>query len=228
MEYTVAVGIPVGPRPGHRQWLNEALASCMAQTLRPEQVIIVTDGSVGEMPSTAAYSRGVAWWHAPWRIGPAAAFNCAVGLAAGADFVFFLASDDTLEPQCLERCMAAAQASPDPLRTIVYAGVRYMNDGHVQHDPCGAMMVPVGLWREIGGYPLETAVGAQDFLLWSALQNWIIRNPGCGIRYVPAGPEPLYNYRTHPDTENEMRKPWWPIVEAVHRHMDQNWRPDPC
>ncbi len=214
------MAIPVGPRAGHRRWLHEALESVAAQTLRPAEVIVVVDGE-DELPIMEHYSFPVRVWRAPWRIGSAAAFNCGVGLSQ-TEQVFLLASDDTLEPQCLERCAAAMKAARDPSRTVVWCGVRYMEDGHIQAVPCGAMMISRSLWRYTGGYPVECAVGAPDFLLLSPMQG---RGPQYGIAFMGAGPEPLYNYRTHPETENEVRKPLWPIIEALHLYFDEHWKP---
>lgn len=119
--------------------------------------------------------------------------------------------------------MAAMGRSVVPERTVVWAAVRYMDTGLVQHLPCGAALVSRSLWKFIGGYPPEAAIGAPDFLLFSPMQG--LQGREAGIRFVGASQEPLYNYRTHPETENEVRKPLWPIIEAMHAYLNENWRP---
>lgn len=219
----VSVVIPVGPREGHRRWLGEALASCAAQTLRPHQVLLVSDGvdSVAGVP-VAYDGLWLCTYRAPWRLGPAMAFNIGVALSE-TEYVYFLASDDTLEPECLERSIAALAGAKDPSRALVWSAVRYLATGEVQRVPCGAMLVSKSLWTFTRGYPLETAVGAQDWLLLSALMG--PRGQAAGIEVIGAGDEPLYNYRTHPDTENEVRKGWWPAIEQVHAILDATWSP---
>lgn len=219
MSSNVTVGIPVGSRPGLRRWLGEALQSCAVQTLKPDEVVLVYDeGDDLELPVVDGLDCRV--YRAPWKLGCANAFNHVVGLAK-TPYVFLLASDDTLEPDCLQAAMSVAQKAPRPESTIVWVGVRYMKTGETQALPCGAMMVPKALWERIGGYPLECIFGAPDHVLLTTLLakglQW-----GISIRGAKA---PLYNYRTHEDTEQYARAPWHGVMGQVRDILYEIWEP---
>jgi glycosyltransferase involved in cell wall biosynthesis len=216
MPSDVTVGIPVGPRPGHRTWLPEALESCQQQTLQPAEIILVCDENANGLPALPDYPP-CRVYTSPWKLGAANGFNHAVGLAH-TKYVFLLGSDDTLEPGCLEACMHMAGGSES---VIVWSGVRYMSNCETQALPCGAMMVPVALWKRIGGYPLECIFGAPDHVLLTALLVHA-HEYGIEIRGVEA---PLYNYRTHDDTEQFHRSEWHGVMGQVRDILQETWKP---
>lgn len=216
----VSVVMPVGPRDGHRKWLGEALKSCATQSLPPEEVILVIDEAADEIEYSPAIALKIREWVAPWPLGAANAWNQGVGLAR-TSHVFFLASDDTLEPNCLRNCMGELKEAKDSDSTIIWVGVRYMDTGKTQALPCGAMMVPKVLWERIGGYPLECVFGAPDHVLFSCL----LKNGashGIELRGVKA---PLYNYRDHPDTDKYHLAKWHGVMAQVRDRLTADWEP---
>lgn len=218
----ITIGIPVGPRPGHRRWLLEAISSCMQQTVKPVEILIIADGI--DVALDIPINDTCRVWLAPWRLGAANGFNHAVALSK-TEYVFLLASDDTLEPKCIEECLVSLNALQNPQDVFLYTGVRYMDSGETQNLACGAAMVSKTLWKKIGGYPLECVFGAPDHVLLSSLLS---KGRQYGIEVRPAANgKPLYNYRAHPDTEAVKRAVWAPVWALARDTLQQVWEP-PC
>jgi glycosyltransferase involved in cell wall biosynthesis len=104
--------IPVYNRP---ELLREAVASVLAQTYRPIEIILVNDGSGAE---TAAVCEELVAAHAEIRLlhqenaGPGAARERGRVAAAG-EFIQYLDSDDRLLPAKFERQIAALRDNPE-------------------------------------------------------------------------------------------------------------------
>jgi glycosyltransferase involved in cell wall biosynthesis len=118
----VSVIVPVYNRAAQ---LRRAVASAIAQTYRPLEIVIVDDGSTDDTPQAiaqleAAHSevRGVRRENG----GPGAARETGRRAARGA-FVQYLDSDDVLLPNKLELQIAALRA--DPEAGVAYARTRY-------------------------------------------------------------------------------------------------------
>ena len=105
--------------------LREAVASVLAQTYRPIEILVVNDGSG---PETVAVCEELAAAHPEVRIlhqenaGPGAARERG-RLAARGEFLQYLDSDDRLLPEKFERQVAALRANPDC--DVAYCKVRY-------------------------------------------------------------------------------------------------------
>jgi len=87
--------------------------------------------------------------------------------------------------------------------------------------PCGAIMVPKSLWVRIGGYPLECIFGAPDHVLFSCI---LAKGKDYGID-IQGVKRPLYNYRTHPDTEQFHRSEWHGVMGQVRDILTATWKP---
>jgi glycosyltransferase involved in cell wall biosynthesis len=119
---TVSVVIPVHNGMPH---LPETLASVLAQTRAPDQIVVVENGSTD---GTAAWltehaPAGVQIVVQPVLVGAAANWSSAVQSATG-DFVKLLCADDVLEPTALEAQAGALERHPAAVlaasqRTIV-------------------------------------------------------------------------------------------------------------
>ena len=122
MDGLVTTIIPVYNRP---DMLREAVASVLAQTYRPIEIIVVNDGSGAE---TVAVCEELAAAHPEIRIlhqenaGPGAARERG-RLAARGEFIQYLDSDDRLLPEKFERQVTALRANPDC--DVAYCKVRY-------------------------------------------------------------------------------------------------------
>lgn len=197
----ITVTIPVGPYPSNRRWLEECLLSINAQTVAPEEVLLIDD-------QAGLYDiHGVTIWRTPWRSGVAHAFNFGVGQARN-NLVIMLGSDDKLLPRAVEMSWEAWQYYHDPLG--YYAFIIKYDNGKVQDTPCNGAMVTKDLWKFTGGFPPESAIGGCDTWLLSLL---MIGEGRFGNIYK-IGDEPYYWYREHPETDTVEHRKWWGLVEV--------------
>ena len=104
----ISVVIPVF---NGERFLAEAIESVAAQTLPPEEIIIVDDGSTDASPAIAGSFSKVRLIRQP-NTGGAAARNAGIG-AARSDLVAFLDQDDLWAPRKLELQAAHVTASPE-------------------------------------------------------------------------------------------------------------------
>jgi len=213
----ITVAVPVGPEKHHQQWLDECLASVAAQTRPPDEVLLIDD-MAGLQPRN-----GHRIWRAPWRLGIAAAMNFGVALAEN-ELVFMLCADDTLHPECLERCLATYENTPSPQRDEAYyfVGVHYM-DGYWddQFLPGGAAMVSKSLWRKCGGFAPETSSGAPDCALMSVFMTHHESGQYMGVSKDLC----LYNYRRHADSNTSRAGPWQGVILETRNVLANLWQP---
>lgn len=202
MTEPITVVIPVGPSEANRRWLPEAIDSVYRQTVMARLVLAIDYGG----PTVIADLRYEdLLWRAPWRSGVAHMFNFGVGIAR-TELVFMLGSDDYLEPDCLEQCIAAYLRN-GRRDAYYYVGVHYLDGQGEQTLPCGAAMVTKGLWEQTGGFPPEVATGASDAAFISMC---LVHRPDA---LIPVNPDKsLYNYRTHSGSDTSQRGPWQGII----------------
>lgn len=156
-------------------------------------------------------------YNPPWRLGVGHAFNFGVAMSP-TECVFMLGSDDTLEPDCLEKCMAEYGRRREPLG-YYWVPIRYMDTGEEQALPCNAAMVTKSLWKHNGGFPVE-AVTAPD----AALLSIMLGTKRAGWTFQ-VGERPLYNYRRHPGTDTARHGAWDGIRQAIRDRVTAEWEP---
>ena len=214
----VTVLIPVGPNESHKRWLDEAIVSALDQTYRADEILLIDDmAGLNEMD----YPGIVRVWESPWLLGVAHAFNFGVALAKN-ELVFMLGSDDWLEPQCIEACVKVYNKLPHPDKAFLFVGVRYTDDREdkEQFIPCNAAMVTKSLWKQNGGFPIESSSGAPD----AALISIMMKNPEAGEYIgVEYGRRSLYNYRVHPETDTAKRQPWQGVILNTRDIVTGTW-----
>ncbi|MBG9389065.1 glycosyltransferase family 2 protein [Caenimonas aquaedulcis] len=129
----VSTIIPVFNRPA---MLREAVASVIAQTWRPIEIIIVDDGSTDGTPEAARQLQeehpSIVRVESQRNAGPGAARELGRTLARG-EFVQFLDSDDLLLPDKFAIQVQGLRA--DPRADISYGRTRTEEQGVMQPDP---------------------------------------------------------------------------------------------
>lgn len=218
MDDPVTVVIPVGPKPFHKRWLQEAIESVEKQTYRVNQLLIIDD--MADLPSPHPWGEhiNVNVWKSPWLLGVAHAFNFGVALAKN-DLVFMLGSDDWIEPSCIYSCVEAWKDNKKK-DAYYFVGVRY-DDGRkdpYQTVPCGEAMVTKGLWKATGGFPIESTSGACD----AALISILMRNHPEWLVPV-AGGAPLCNYHVHSNSDTAGRGNWQGIILQTRDILTTSW-----
>jgi glycosyltransferase involved in cell wall biosynthesis len=134
VEGLVSTIIPVHNRP---QFLREAVASVLAQTYRPIEVIIVDDGSTDDTSSVAdglaaEHSSEISVIHQD-NTGPGLARE-AGRLAARGEFIQYFDSDDQLLPDKFALQVAGLRANPEC--GVSYGYTRYRHaDGRTETRP---------------------------------------------------------------------------------------------
>jgi len=208
----VSVVIPVGPYAFYKQWLGEAIESVKKQSHPASQILLIDD-----MAGLSSQGNGVTLWRAPWRLGGVGAFNCGVALAES-DLVFLLSCDDTIDADCLHLCIAAWQQNKRE-DAYYWVGCRYSDGREGQALPFLGAMVTKGLWRMVGGFPIEATSGAGDAALVSIL---LTHFPDRLVKV--ANGRPLYNYRVHTQTETANAGPWLGVIGETRGLVTKLWK----
>lgn len=179
----VSIVIPVYNRAGP---VIEAVQSCIEQTWRPIEIVVVDDGSKDSPEAgLARFGDKVRLIRKP-NGGVASARNLGIDLAQG-DLVHFLDSDDLLTPHSVESKVAAFTALPDAelcygqVQSIDMRDTPKVRDWRRRHydDPAGAMIVSFPFllqatmlprWRLLMGPRFEEDLRrSSDFRFWQAL-----------------------------------------------------------
>jgi len=205
------------PSYNHAAYIVYALESVVAQTLAPERIVVVDDGSTDNSPELL---RAFAATHPQLVLisqpnaGAHNALNRAIAEAGAVDYVAILNSDDLYESARLEQCVAFLEAHPEC--EVVCTGVRMI-------DSAGALLPPDHpkarrlrtIWADPMRDPAEW-LGVSNFA--KTTSNFVIRagyaraHPFRDYRYVHdyffavtaavegqfgVLPEALLRYRTH-------------------------------
>lgn len=164
MSVPISVIVPVGPLPRHSAHLSECIDSVRAQSVMPEELLIVDNGYGVRQESTRVSIPGfdpsfMRLWYAPWAMGLATGFNAGIALSK-CELCFMLGSDDLLAPRCIEACWDAWHRYDKALGWY-FVPVRD-SSGYEQNTACLAAMVSKTLWMKSGGFELGSDYGCNS------------------------------------------------------------------
>ena len=189
------------PCHNHGQYLDEAVASVLAQTYQDFEILVVNDGSTDSATHAllADYRQPRTRVIQTPHVGLGAARNLGIAQAAGS-YLCALDADDRLEPSFL--AMAVPVLDRDPSITFVSSWLRTFGDEHWEWTPKRCDL-PTLLWEDtiltaavvrrdavlaVGGYDAAMPVqGDEDWDLWLTL----VERGHLGVIL----PEVLFNYR---------------------------------
>ena len=116
------------PLYNHERYIESAIESVFAQSVRPAEIIIVddgsTDGSVEKVRQLCKDRPDVIFWSRPNQ-GAHHTLNAAIHRATG-DFVAILNSDDRYDPERLAACLAVVQSHPEV--DVVATQISFMDE----------------------------------------------------------------------------------------------------
>ena len=206
------------PCYNHARYIGAAIESCLAQTRRPDRIIVIDDGSRDDSPAIIrSYAdRGVEGGARENR-GAHETINELLTMAAqDCDVVGILNSDDYYAPDRFEKCLPLLEA--DPAKQVVVSALRVIDEN--DHDL--AASEPRAKWFR-AMWSLHTP--ERDLCEWLGVGNfpattsnviartaWLQRFPFRPYRFnhdyyflaqtvlrdaMVVHPDPLVNYRVH-------------------------------
>ncbi len=193
-------------------YLDRCLGSILGQTRRPDQVVVVNDGSTERLEDLAAAERRfphVRFVHQA-NAGPSAARNRGVRETT-AEFVAFVDADDWLDPDCLR--VRAERLEREPTLVGAYGGFTALHpDGRRTRSRFGehAGWLHARLFGRPGGVPAGLPLWLFRSDAWSALGGLdtklrIYEDMDALIRLSRLGPlaganEPMYMRNLRPNS----------------------------
>lgn len=200
------------PNYNYGHFIEQAIDSLLAQTKKPNQIIVVDDASTDDsLDRLKKYKRKVKVVRHERNSGTVGQSRNTGIQATDAEFVICLDSDDMLDKHYVEMCHAALKH--DPAAGVAYTGVQSHVDAtgyRVVHkdwpipfnwqwqttrkkhpNTCipTASMFRRRMWERAGGYD-GSLRAVEDAEFW-------VRALGTGYRTVKCTAEPLFIYRKH-------------------------------
>lgn len=126
--------------------LGQTLQSLLAQTVPPDEIIVVDDGSEDETPQLVAQFSPRVRYIRIANSGAPVARNAGAARATG-DWLWFCDSDDLWRPTYLARAMDLAMACPS--LTFIFGNFQLVRDG-AWRGPGKFESVPPGYWDGLG------------------------------------------------------------------------------
>ena len=238
MSERVAVILPVY---NHAHYVGEALESVLAQTRRPDRIIVVDDGSKdNSLKVLEAFRPREVEVHGQANQGAHATLNRLVEMAAtDCEWIAILNSDDRFLPDRLAHCLQATAQQPG--KSVFTTGLRVIDDkGSVMPESAPRARWFHGAWSigQVEGITLPEWLGQANFVATTsnilARSSYLRRYPFRPYRFnhdyfflasaafedqLAVLPEVLLEYRTHGSNTISTR-PEPLIREMIRMHLD--------
>lgn len=180
------------------KFLGEAIESCLAQTYKNIEIIVVCDGCLDSFRIADKYSEN------HWQVynlyqqnnGLSSARNKGISFSLG-KYILTLDADDTIEPTFIERTIGLDDivstsihmfGAFECIKRPVKDHPTYEDFYKHNHINCCSLFKRE-IWDKIGGYDENMKLGLEDWDFW-------LRATKAGYT-VSVVPEPLFNYRKH-------------------------------
>jgi glycosyltransferase involved in cell wall biosynthesis len=200
-------------------YLAEAIESVLAQTVKPDEIICVSDGAIDNSVEIAKKY--------PVKIiekkngGLASARNAGIREATS-EYVMSFDSDDIMRPNCIEEHMKLADKN-----TIVTCGLMAFGSESYTARPEVASyellmkrnviysnsVFPKNLWEKVGGFDENMKLGLEDWEFW-------IRCAKAGAKFVTSD-EVCLLWRRHPQAmSTASANPNWDSITKYIREKN--------
>jgi glycosyltransferase involved in cell wall biosynthesis len=216
MAKTISVIIPLY---AYAQYLDEAIQSVLAQTVKPDEIICVSDGAIDQSVEIAKKY--------PVKIiekkngGLASARNAGIREATS-EFVMSFDSDDIMRPDCIEEHMKLA----DKNTVVTCALMAFGSEAYTARPEVASYellmkrnviysnsVFPKDLWEKVGGFDENMKLGLEDWEYW-------IRCAKAGAKFVTSD-EVCLLWRRHPQAmSTASANPNWDSITKYIREKN--------
>jgi glycosyltransferase involved in cell wall biosynthesis len=235
MSTSVSIIIPCH---NHGQYVGEAVASALAQTVPAAEIIVIDDASdeASRKACEALASEKVRVLRNETNLGLAASRNRAIR-GARSEVILPLDADDRLDSEFLEKTLPLLESSPQIGWVYTDCVLFGAQDGFLEfpdydltmllaHDICLApSLFRKKDWERLGGYDESFRIGQEDWDFWISMAQ-------TGLRGAHV-PRRLYYYRqhsasmrsrSHQDIDVSARKLWDKHKDFYQQNALAIWR----
>ena len=162
------------PARNEQEYIVDTINAIRSQTIPPNQIIVVNDGSEDDTPIIAVKladkvvhreDRGYSIIGQPNKFGEI--FNDGLKqVSSKAEYVFIIGADDYIEPDHVEQLIIVMRGNPK----LVIASGRLPKDSKKGH-PLGTRLVKTDWWRKLNGLKYPETWGYEDYIIFKALQQ---------------------------------------------------------
>ena len=154
------------PSYNHREFIDSAIASVIAQNYPAVELIVIDDGSTDGSPDwlRRIYGKRIAHLMTRENRGTHTAINEGIGLASG-KYIAILNSDDVFEPTRLATLLESMQAND---WDIAFSNLTFID---AQGRPCNDHKIAIGHARDLKqllSFSIEEGIIRQNFLVTSS------------------------------------------------------------
>lgn len=216
MENTVSIIIPMY---SYGKYLDEAIQSVLNQTVKPHEIICVSDGAIDDSVEIARKYPVIIVEKENG--GLASARNAGIKVATG-KYIMSFDSDDIMRPQCIEKHLELAEEN-----TIVTCGLMAFGSENYTARPKVASfellqkqnviysnsLFPKSLWEQVGGFDEHETMrlGLEDWLFWTECAKY-------GAKFKTSDYIGLL-WRRHPQTmSSTTANPNWSKITSYMRN----------